>query len=86
MYGAPNIFYFVHLIVKTVEMMVQRADFERNLKNIRPATVVWPPSKIQSPNTRNTVKGFIGYFGGVLNPPSPHKKSRFDRLPPPLIA
>ena len=39
MYGAPYIFYFVHPIVKTVEMMVQRVDFERNLKNIRPATV-----------------------------------------------
>lgn len=39
MYGAPYIFYFVHLIVKTVKMMVQRVDFERNLKNICPATV-----------------------------------------------
>ena len=39
MYGAPYIFYFVHPIVKTVEMMVQRVDFERNLKNICPATV-----------------------------------------------
>ena len=39
MYGAPYIFHFVHPIVKTVEMMVQRVDFERNLKNIRPATV-----------------------------------------------
>ena len=39
MYGAPYIFYFVHSIVKTVEMMVQRVDFERNLKNIRPVTV-----------------------------------------------
>ena len=35
----PHISYFVHSIVKTVEMMVQRVDFERNLKNIRPATV-----------------------------------------------
>ena len=40
MYGAPIFFYFVHPIVKTAEMMVQRVDFERNLKNIRPATVV----------------------------------------------
>ena len=39
MYGAPYIFYFVPPIVKTVEMMVQRVNFERNLKNIRPATV-----------------------------------------------
>ena len=39
MYGAPYIFYFVHPIVKTVKMMVQRVNFERNLKNIRPATV-----------------------------------------------
>ena len=39
MYGAPYIFYFVHPIVKTVEMMVQRVNFEQNLKNIRPATV-----------------------------------------------
>ena len=39
MYGAPYNFYFVHPIVKTVEMMVQRVDFERNLKNICPATV-----------------------------------------------
>lgn len=39
MYGAPYIFYFVHPIVKTVEIMVQRVDFERNLKNICPATV-----------------------------------------------
>ena len=40
MYGAPYIFYFVHPIVKTVEMMVQRVNFEQNLKNIRPATVM----------------------------------------------
>ena len=40
MYGAPYIFYFVHSIVKTVEMMVQRVDFEGNLKNICPATVL----------------------------------------------
>ena len=40
MYGVPYIFYFVHPIVKTVEIMVQRVDFERNLKNICPATVV----------------------------------------------
>ena len=40
MYGAPYIFYFVHPIVKTVEMMVQRVDFEQNLKNICPVTVV----------------------------------------------
>ena len=39
MYGAPYIFYFVHPIVKMVEMMVQRVDFEQNLKNICPATV-----------------------------------------------
>ena len=39
MYGAPYIFYFVHSIVKMVEMMVQRVDFEQNLKNICPATV-----------------------------------------------
>ena len=39
MYGAPYIFHFVHPLVKTVEMMVQRVDFEQNLKNIRPATV-----------------------------------------------
>ena len=40
MYGVPYIFYFVHPIVKTVEIMVQRVDFERNLKNICPATVL----------------------------------------------
>ena len=40
MYGAPYIFYFVHPIVKTVKIMVQRVDFERNLKNICPATVL----------------------------------------------
>ena len=39
MYGAPYIFYFVHPIVKMVEMMVQRVDFEQNLKNICPVTV-----------------------------------------------
>ena len=39
MYGATYIFYFVLPTVKTVEMMVQRVDFERNLKNICPATV-----------------------------------------------
>ena len=39
MYGVPYIFYFVHSIVKTVEMMVQRVDFEQNLKNICPTTV-----------------------------------------------
>ena len=39
MYGAPYIFYFVLSIVKTVEMMFQRVDFEQNLKNICPATV-----------------------------------------------
>ena len=39
MYSAPNIFYFGHPIVKMVEMMVQRVDFERNLKNICPMTV-----------------------------------------------
>ena len=39
MYGAPYIFHFVHPIVKMVEMMVQRVDFEQNLKNICPATV-----------------------------------------------
>ena len=40
MYGTPYIFYFVHRIVKKVEMMVQRVDFERNVQNIRLATVV----------------------------------------------
>ena len=45
MYGAPYIFYFVHPIVKTVEMMVQRVNFERNLENIRPATVGQPFTK-----------------------------------------
>ena len=39
MYGVPYIFYFVHSIVKTVEMMVQRVDFEQNLKNICPTMV-----------------------------------------------
>ena len=43
MYGAPYIFHFVHPLVKTAEMMVQRVNFERNLKNICPATVegIW---------------------------------------------
>ena len=40
MHGAPYIFYFVHSIVKTVEMMVQMVNFEQNLKNICPATVL----------------------------------------------
>ena len=40
MYGTPYIFYFVHPIVKTVQIMVQRVHFERNLKNISPATVI----------------------------------------------
>ena len=39
MYGAPYIFYFVHPLVKTAKMMVQRVNFERNLKKIRHATV-----------------------------------------------
>ena len=39
MYGAPYIFHFVHPLVKPAGMMVQRVNFERNLKNIRPATV-----------------------------------------------
>ena len=39
MYGTPYIFHFVHPLVKTAEIMVQRVNFERNLKNIRPATV-----------------------------------------------
>ena len=47
MYGAPYIFYFVHPIVKTVEMMVQRVNFEQNLKNIRPATVTPKNSKVE---------------------------------------
>ena len=50
MYGAPYIFYFVHPIVKTVKMMDQRVNFERNLKNIRPATVMipsWKKSKVK---------------------------------------
>ena len=48
MYGAPYIFYFVHPIVKMVEMMVQRVDFERNLKNIRPATVTLKTIKLKT--------------------------------------
>ena len=39
MYGTPYIFHFVHPLVKTAEMMVQRVDFELNLKHICPATV-----------------------------------------------
>ena len=39
MYGAPYIFYFVQPLIKTAKMMVQKVNFERNLKNIRPATV-----------------------------------------------
>ena len=35
----PYIFHFVHPLVKTAEIMVQRVNFERNLKNICPATV-----------------------------------------------
>ena len=41
MYVTPYIFHFVHPLVKTAEIMVQRVNFERNLKNIRPATVVY---------------------------------------------
>ena len=40
MYGAPYIFHFVHPLVKMAKMMVQRVNFERNLKKIRPATVM----------------------------------------------
>ena len=40
MYGAPYIFHFVHPLVKPAKMMVQRVNFEQNLKNIRPATVM----------------------------------------------
>ena len=40
MYGTPYIFHFVHPLVKTAEITVQRVNFERNLKNIRPATVL----------------------------------------------
>ena len=43
----PYIFYFVHPIVKTVEMIVQRVNFEQNLKNIRPATVTPKNSKVE---------------------------------------
>ena len=39
MYGTPYIFHFVHPLVKTAEIMVQRVNFERNLKNISPPTV-----------------------------------------------
>ena len=39
MYVTPYIFHFVHPLVKTAEIMLQRVNFERNLKNIRPATV-----------------------------------------------
>ena len=42
MYGTPYIFHFVHPLVKTAEIMVQRVNFERNLKNIRPPTVLSP--------------------------------------------
>ena len=45
MYGTPYIFHFVHPLVKTAEIMVQRFNFERNLKNIRPPTV--PKTKIK---------------------------------------
>ena len=40
MYGTPYIFHFVHPLVKTAKIMVQRVNFERNLKNIRPPTVL----------------------------------------------
>ena len=40
MYGTPYIFHFVHSLVKTAKIMVQRVHFEQNLKNIRLATVV----------------------------------------------
>ena len=36
MYGVPYIFHFVHLIVKLVEMMVKRVDFERT-KSLNPS-------------------------------------------------
>ena len=40
MYGANYIFIFLyHPTVKTVEMIVQRVDLERNLKHICPGTV-----------------------------------------------
>ena len=44
MYGAPYIFHFVHPLVKMAKMMVQRVNFERNLKKIRHATVLNAPS------------------------------------------
>ena len=36
---SPYIFHFVNPLVKTAEIMVQRVNFEQNLKNIPPATV-----------------------------------------------
>ena len=45
MYGAPYIFYFVHPIVKTFEMMVQRVDFEQNLKNSGLPSKIFDPKR-----------------------------------------
>ena len=49
MYGAPYIFYFVHPIENTVEIMVQRVNFGQNPKNICPATVVQKANKMKLP-------------------------------------
>ena len=40
MYGTPYIFHFVHPLINTARITVQRVNFERNLKNICPVTVV----------------------------------------------
>ena len=47
MYGTPYIFHFVHPLVITAEITVQRVNFEQNLKNIRPATVTPKNSKVE---------------------------------------
>ena len=59
MYSALYIFYFVHPFVKTVEMMVQRVDFERNLKNICPATV------LITENFKADITNLRGFFVGL---------------------
>ena len=41
MYGTPYIFHFVYPLVKTAEIMVQRVNFEQNLKNVRPPTIIF---------------------------------------------
>ena len=69
MYGTPYIFHFVHPSVKTAEIMVQRVNFERNLKNICPPTVC-SALELQVINEVTANDRFSGnaLFSGTKNP------------------